>query len=206
MNPSLPPLYAILDPEQIKGRTVSSVLAALLEGGAAVIQLRAKNLPSRGFLELAREVGRQTRAGGGRFIVNDRVDIALLSNADGVHLGQEDLPLTAARKLMEEKLIGVSTHDLAQAREAERDGADYIGFGPIFGTGTKETGYAPRGLDVLREVRRAVALPIVAIGGIQEGNVKSVWQAGADSAAMISELMGAQNVEEKVRRILKLRT
>jgi thiamine-phosphate pyrophosphorylase len=204
-DPALPPLYAVLDPEQVKQRPVSSVLAALLKGETRIVQLRAKNLVARDCLELAREVRRQTAAAGCRFIVNDRVDIARISDADGVHLGQEDLPLAAARKLMGEKLVGISTHDLAQAREAERDGADYIGFGPIFGTATKETGYSARGIAMLREVRRAVALPIVAIGGIQESNVKSVWQAGADSAAMIGELMGASDVEEKVRRILKFR-
>jgi thiamine-phosphate diphosphorylase len=204
-NPALPPLYAIFDPEQFKERPASSILDALLKGGAGAVQLRAKNLTARDFLELAVEVRRQTQAAGCRFIVNDRVDIALLSHADGVHLGQEDLPLLAARKLMGEKLIGVSTHNPAQARDAERNGADYIGFGPIFGTATKETGYSARGLEMLREIRRTVALPIVAIGGIQESNVQSVWQAGADSAAMISELMGAEDIEEKVRRILKLR-
>ncbi|MGH7833936.1 MAG: thiamine phosphate synthase [Candidatus Binatia bacterium] len=201
---SLPPLYAILDPEQVKERPASSILAALLKGGAGIVQLRAKNLTARDFLELALEVRRQTAAAGCRFIVNDRVDIALISDADGVHLGQEDLPLGTARKLMGEKAIGISTHDLSQAREAEKDGADYIGFGPIFGTATKETGYSARGIDMLREMRRAVAIPIVAIGGIQESNVESVWQAGADSAAMIGELMGAEDVEEKVRRVLRL--
>lgn len=204
-DPALPPLYAILDPEQVKGRPASSVLAALLKGGAAIVQLRAKNLTAREFLELALEVRRQTAAAGCRFIVNDRADIALLSDADGVHLGREDLPLLTARNLMGKKLIGVSTHDPAQAREAEKDGADYIGFGPIFGTSTKETGYSARGLEMLREIRRAVRLPIVAIGGIQESNVESVWRAGADSAAMISEIMTAEDVDEKVRRILKLR-
>jgi thiamine-phosphate diphosphorylase len=202
---SLPPLYAILDPEQAKERRATSILAALLKGGTGAAQLRAKNFTARDFLELALEVRRETAAAGCRFIVNDRVDIALLSDADGVHLGQEDLPLATARKLMGKKLIGVSTHDPAQARDAERDGADYIGFGPIFGTATKETGYSARGIEMLREVRRAVALPIVAIGGIKESNVESVWQAGADSVAMIGELMGAEDVEQKVRRILKLR-
>jgi thiamine-phosphate diphosphorylase len=202
---ALPPLYAILDPEQAKRRPPGGILLALLKGGIKTVQLRAKNLTARDFLKLALEVRRQTAAAGCRFIVNDRVDIALISDADGVHLGQDDLPLLTARKLMGKKLIGVSTHDPAQAREAEGDGADYIGFGPIFGTATKETRYSARGIEMLREMRRAVALPIVAIGGIQESNVESVWQAGADSAAMISELMGAEDVEEKVRRILRLR-
>jgi thiamine-phosphate pyrophosphorylase len=132
------------------------------------------------------------------------VDIALASQADGVHLGQEDLPLRVARKLMGDKIVGISTHDLNQAVEAERDGADYIGFGPIFGTTTKQTGYSARGLSVLREVRSAVKIPIVAIGGITEENVAQVWDAGADAAAMIGDLMAAEDVAEKVRWILAL--
>ena len=100
-----------------------------------------------------------TRSYDCRLIVNDRVDIALACEADGVHLGQEDLPLHAARKLMGDKIIGISTHDVEQAREAERGGADYIGFGPMFGTTTKETGYSARGLEMLRQVREAVRFP-----------------------------------------------
>jgi thiamine-phosphate pyrophosphorylase len=133
------------------------------------------------------------------------VDIALASQADGIHLGQEDLLLAPARRLVGSRLIGVSTHDLPQAQEAERKGADYIGFGPIFGTATKETELSPRGLPMLKEIRRAIKIPIVAIGGITEKNVTQVWESGADSAAMISELMGANDIVEKTRRILALR-
>lgn len=157
------------------------------------------------FFGLAREIRQLSRTASSLFIVNDRVDIALAAQADGVHLGQEDLPLDIARKLMgKKKIIGISTHDLAQAQEAERGGADYIGFGPIFGTSTKETGYLPRGPAMLKEIRQAVKIPIVAIGGITEDNVSQVWEAGADSAAIISDLMGTDDVAEKVRRILSL--
>jgi thiamine-phosphate pyrophosphorylase len=199
------PLYAVLDPEQLKGRSAATVLQACLEGGISVIQLRVKNLATRDFLELAQRARAQTRAHGCLLIINDRIDIALATRADGVHLGQEDLPLKAARKLMGGKLIGISTHDLEQARAAEQDGADYIGFGPLFATGTKETGYAPRGLAMLQEIRRAVSLPIVAIGGITEANVAQVWQSGAEYAAMISDLLGAEDVGGKAKRILSLR-
>jgi thiamine-phosphate pyrophosphorylase len=119
-----------------------------------------------------------------------------------VHLGQEDLPLHAARKLMSGKIIGISTHDVEQAREAEAGRADYIGFGPIFGTATKETGYSARGLEMLRRVREVVSIPIVAIGGITEGNVKQVWQAGADSVAIISDILGADDIAAKTNCIL----
>lgn len=203
---SLPsPLYAIFDSSQARGRPPSSILRQLLDGGARILQLRAKEMAAKDCLNLAREARELCRAAGCLFIVNDRVDIALAARADGVHLGQEDLPLYVARRLLgRDKIIGISTHDLAQAREAEQGGADYIGFGPIFGTATKNTGYSARGPAMLKEIRQAVKIPIVAIGGINEKNVAQVWQAGADSAAIISDLMGAEDVAGKVRRILSL--
>lgn len=201
---SLPPLYTMLDPEQTMGRPCDQVLHALLQGGAQMIQLRVKSLAPKAFLELAHAVAPDMRAAGCRLIVNDRVDIALAVDADGVHLGQDDLPLEAARKIMGKKIIGVSTHEIAQALTAERDGADYIGFGPMFGTTTKDTGYTARGFEMLQEVRAAVKLPIVAIGGINEKNVAQVWEHGADSAAIISDILGANDIVAKVQKILKM--
>jgi len=201
----LPPLYAILDPEQTKGRAPESVLRDLLDGGAAILQLRVKTMAPSDFFQLAQRARAETRARGCKLIVNDRVDIALACDADGVHLGQDDLPLAVGRQLMGTKIVGISTHDIEQAQEAELNGADYIGFGPMFGTTTKNTGYAARGIDMLRQIRAAVKLPIVAIGGINEQNVKQVWQAGADSAAIISDILGADDPAAKVRRIASLR-
>ena len=198
----LPPLYAILDPEQTKGRSTEDVLSHLLEGGVTILQLRVKAMVPREFLDLARRVRAQTRARGCKLIVNDRIDIALACDADGVHLGQEDLPLAVGKKLMGERIVGISTHDIEQAREAERNGADYIGFGPMFGSATKDTGYNARGTDMLRQIRAAVKIPIVAIGGINEQNVQQVWQAGADSAAIISDILGADDIAAKTKRIL----
>jgi thiamine-phosphate pyrophosphorylase len=200
----LPPLYAILDPEQTKDRAPEAVLRDLLEGGAAILQLRVKTMASSDFFQLVQRARAETRTHGCKLIVNDRVDIALACHADGVHLGQEDLPLLVGRKLMAAKLVGISTHDIEQAQEAERNGADYIGFGPMFGTTTKDTGYAARGVDMLRKIRAAVKLPIVAIGGINEQNVRQVWQAGADSAAIISDILGAEDIVAKTRRIRSL--
>ena len=198
----LPPLYAILDPEQTRGRPAERVLAALLEAGVSFLQLRVKSLPPVDFLELAKQARAVTRAHGCKLIINDRVDIALACGADGVHLGQDDLPLRAGRKLMGQKIIGISTHDLDQARAAERDGADYIGFGPMFGTRTKATGYEARGPEMLQQIRRAVTLPIVAIGGITEANVQEVWQAGADSVAIIGDVLHDNDPGAKALRIL----
>ena len=198
---SLPPLYAILDPEQTRGRAPEHVLRELLSGGAKIIQLRAKKLSARAFLELAERARELTRAHGCRLIINDRVDVALSCGADGVHLGQEDLPLRAARSLLPAKIIGISTHDLEQAKQAQNGGADYIGFGPMYGTATKQTGYSARGVVMLREIRNIVRIPIVAIGGINEGNVSAVWNAGADAAAIISDILAAEDIAAKVRRI-----
>ncbi len=197
----LAPLYAILDPEQTRGRPAEQVLQELLNGGAKILQLRAKKLSARAFLELALRAHELTRVHDCRLIINDRVDVALSSGADGVHLGQEDLPLHAARLLLPQKIIGISTHDLEQAKRAQDEGADYIGFGPMYGTATKQTGYSPRGLVMLREVRAAIRIPIVAIGGISEDNVSEVWNAGADAAAIISDILAAENITAKVQRI-----
>src|SRR5581483_8634532 len=186
---ALPRLYAILDPEVAAGRAPEEALRALLDGGAAMIQLRAKSLAPRDFLELARLARAETRARGCRLIVNDRADVALACDADGVHLGQDDLPLAAARKIMGAKIVGVSTHDVAQAREAEGGGADY-------------TGYAARGIEMLGEIRAAVSLPIVAIGGITEENAPRVWRAGADSVAIISDILQAADIAAKTRRLV----
>ncbi len=200
---TLPPLYAILDPEQIKDRTIDQALRALLDAGVTILQLRAKALAANEFLEVAHAARSATAATGCRLIINDRVDIAMACAADGVHLGQDDLPLHAGRKLLGNKIIGISTHDIEQARQAERDGADYIGFGPMFGTQTKDTGYSARGTAMLKQIRAAVKIPIVAIGGINEQNVSQVWQAGADSAAIISDILGVTDIGGKIARILK---
>jgi thiamine-phosphate pyrophosphorylase len=201
----LPPLYAILDPEHTRGRPAERVLIDLLEAGVSILQLRVKSLSPVDFLELAKGARTATRAHGCQLIINDRVDIALACGADGVHLGQDDLPLSAGRKLMGQKIIGISTHDLDQARAAERAGADYIGFGPMFGTRTKATVYEARGPEMLKQIRGAVRVPIVAIGGITEENVQQVWQAGADSVAIISDILHNDDPGAKVMRILAQR-
>lgn len=199
------PLYAILDTGFCKGRAPLDILREYLSAGVKLVQLRAKDLPSNEFFALAQAARESTRRAGATLIVNDRVDIALGVGADGVHLGQDDLPLVAAKNIIANRLlVGISTHELVQANQAENCGADYIGFGPIFGTTTKQTGHSPRGLDMLREIKNAVKIPVVAIGGIKETNVVDVWKAGADSAAIISDLMGAENVAAKISRLLAM--
>jgi thiamine-phosphate pyrophosphorylase len=202
MAVSLPSLYAILDPEQIGQHAVEDVLTELLHAGVKMLQLRAKALGGKDFLALAKLARSQTEPYNCRLIVNDRVDVAMLCNADGVHLGQEDLPLEVGRRLLGNKIIGISTHNIEQARQAQTGGADYIGFGPMFGSQTKDTGYSARGIDMLTEIRATVTIPIVAIGGINEQNVSQVWRAGADSAAIISDILASRDITAKIDRIL----
>ena len=198
-------LYAIVDTAQTGGRPLVSVIDAMLAGGVSVLQLRVKDRPADEFLGLALTARERTTRAGCLFIVNDRVDIALAARADGVHLGQDDLPLEAARPLVGEMLIGISTHSLEQAEAAERGGADYIGFGPMFPTRTKETGYGSRGVAMLESVRRRVGIPIVAIGGITADNVARTWNSGADAAAMISYLTQSDDITARVKEILDLK-
>jgi thiamine-phosphate pyrophosphorylase len=195
--PSL--LYAIVDGEA-GGDELVRRTEGLLHGGARLLQLRWKRAGAAAFLAAAAECGRLAGAYGARLLINDRVDVALACGADGVHLGQSDLPLAAARSLLGPgRWIGVSTHDIEQARVAAAGGADYLGFGPVFATSTKRTGYSPRGLEGLRRVRAEVTLPVVAIGGIDFDNASEVIAAGADAVAMISALKAWPDAAEAAR-------
>lgn len=196
-------LYAIADTTQTFGQSITTVVENMLAGGVRVLQLRVKDRSSNEFFGLARTARALTSQANCLLIINDRLDIALAVDADGVHLGQEDLPITAARPLLGDKIIGVSTHSLEQAREAEQAGADYIGFGPLFGTHSKDTGYTPRGLPMLSRVQQAVQIPVVAIGGITGDNVARVWANGAAGAAMISYLT-RRDTAERVAEMLRL--
>jgi thiamine-phosphate pyrophosphorylase len=176
-----------------------------LDAGARVLQLRLKDLPARDVLAAARTIATRCRRCDATLIVNDRVDIAMLAEAHGVHLGQTDLPLAAARLLAgRELIIGISTHNVEQALAAEQGGADYIGFGPMYSGGLKHN-VAGQGLENLRAIRRAVHLPIVAIGGITEASIPEVLSAGADAAAIITDVLHAPDIAAKVRSILALR-
>lgn len=196
-------LYAIIDNSVRLDISIIEIAMKVLLGGARIIQLRGKGLSSKELLKQAREIRKLTREARAIFIVNDRADIAILSDADGVHLGQDDLPIAEARKIMGEgKVIGISTHNLEQAIKAEQEGADYIAFGPIFGTTTKADTEDAKGLEALREVRKNINIPVVSIGGINLDNMKSVLDAGADGVAVISAIVKAENIEEASRRFI----
>lgn len=168
-----------------------------------MVQYRDKSGTRRSIYDTASRLSRLVHEAGGVFIVNDYADIALAVDADGVHLGQGDLPIRHARKLMgTEYIIGLSTHSLAEALEAEAQGADYIGFGPIYPTLTKDAGPA-QGIARLAEIKRAVSVPVIAIGGIGPGNVRDVIRAGADGVAVISAILSADDPGQAAVRMLE---
>jgi thiamine-phosphate pyrophosphorylase len=184
------------------GHEPVALAGMLLDGGAAIMQLRLKDFGGRDFLAAARAIAALCHERGAILIINDRADIAHLADADGVHVGQEDLPLEAARRVVgANKIVGVSTHSIEQARAAEAGGADYIGFGAIYSGGLKNVKNA-QGLERLRAVRAAVQLPIVAIGGITESTIAGVIEAGADAAAIITDIVNSPDIPSKVRAIV----
>jgi len=194
--------YAMVDPSG--GHEPVMLAQTLLDAGARIMQLRLKDAPGRDFLAAARAIAELCRKRGAILIVNDRVDIAILADADGVHLGQQDLPLEAARRIAGMgKMIGISTHDVEQARAAEHGGADYIGFGPMYPGGLRNNA-SGMGLDQLRAIRTAVKIPIVAIGGITEARVAETLAAGADAVAIITDVVNAPDLGAKVRSILAI--
>ena len=200
MSFEIPKLYPITD-RRLSGLSHAEQVALLIEGGAAFIQLREKHLSPREFYSEAEEALKVARARGAKLIINDRADIALALGADGVHLGQDDMPPRAARALLGERaVIGFSTHNVEQAIAASRLPVDYIAVGPVFATTSKENPDPQVGLEGLRRVREAVgSVALVAIGGVTRENGPSVLDAGADSVAVIGALLGRQNPSEITR-------
>jgi thiamine-phosphate pyrophosphorylase len=188
---SFPRLYAILDVEYTSsvGRDPLTLASTFFSAGVRLIQVRSKALASGALLELSRQVVDAARPHGAIVIVNDRPDIAVLAGAAGVHVGQEDLPPDAVRCVMPDGIVGLSTHTREQFEFALATPATYLAVGPVFGTSTKNTGYAAVGLDLLTWAARRSDLPVVAIGGITLDNIAEVFAAGASSAAVISDLV-----------------
>jgi len=174
-----------------------------LQAGVKWVQYRDKDRSRRKIYEESIRLMGIIKKFDAALIVNDHPDIALAADADGVHLGQDDLPVKEARKIMGEgRTIGISTHTVEQARDADRDGADYIGFGPVFHTTTKDAG-RPRGIEMLREIKRQVRIPVVAIGGITIENIRPVLEAGADAVAVSSALLRG-DIGENAKQFLEI--
>ncbi len=201
MKGQLRGLYVIIDPEVAEGRDEVEIGREALAGGARVLQLRDKSRAKGLQFPIARDLQRLCREHEAEFIVNDHVDLALAVDADGVHLGQKDLPVTVVRRLVpREMIVGCSTNNPDEARQAEADGADYVSVGRLFPTGSKED-TRPATTETLRAVKAAVSVPVCAIGGINETNIDEVVAAGADMTAVIAAVIAAPNVREAARRL-----
>ncbi|WP_138493767.1 thiamine phosphate synthase [Paenibacillus pinistramenti] len=204
-------LYAITGEQFHPGRDMIEVMEEAILGGADIIQLRDKDAGREELLRKAKALRTLTRKHGVTFIVNDHVDIAMEADADGIHLGQGDMPLTAARRLVGDKIIGISTHNIQEALLAQQQGADYIGVGPVYPTATKAEAQ-PVTLAYVREAAARIRIPCVAIGGIKLSNVDAVLEAGVKRICAVSEIVGSsdvigtcrafiQKLEERKRRV-----
>jgi thiamine-phosphate pyrophosphorylase len=194
--------YFITDSTLSRAGNTEDVLRAVA-CGVEVVQYRNKSAESRKMYEEAmqlREICSEVL-----FLINDRIDIALATNADGVHLGQTDIPCIVARKMLgPEKIIGITVHNLAEAKEAQTSGADYLGISPIFHTNTKLDAGKPAGIALIEEIRKQVSIPLIAIGGINHSNASEVIKAGADGLCAISCVVAKENVDEEIKKFQKL--
>jgi thiamine-phosphate pyrophosphorylase len=197
-----PSLYVVLDRLSAKGRSLEEILDAAIAGGCRMVQLREKEWPSGRLLPLAERLRDRCGRAGVTYIVNDRVDLAVAVGADGVHLGQDDLPIAAARALLRPGMVlGRSTHSVAQARDAQAEGADYIAVGSMFPTQTKPD-FQLVGPELIRTIRPGTTTPLVGIGGVTRDNVARVIRAGADGVAVISAVCGAPDPAAATRDFL----
>jgi thiamine-phosphate pyrophosphorylase len=195
-------LYLVTDRVLSGGRPLEKIVRESVAGGVSVVQLREKNVGTREFLDQAFVLRQVASELGIPLIINDRVDIALACGADGVHLGQEDMPCAFARRIVGgDMTIGVSVSTADEALEAEADGADYLGVGPLFATATKPDAQPATGIGVLRAIRRAVRVPLVGIGGITETNAGAVISAGADGVAVVSAIIASPDPGAAARAI-----
>ena len=196
-------LYVIIDPKLSLNPNLDEVVSSALEGGAQMIQFRDKESSDEEFLVLAQRIKKITEKKKNLFIINDRVNIAKSIDADGVHLGQDDMPLKEARGILgQEKIIGISTSNLEEALEAEKQGADYVGLGPIFQTGSKEI-KGTIGTEMLKLVLGRVKIPVFPIGGINLSNIDQVVQAGSRRIAVISAVIAQKEVKKAAWELLE---
>jgi thiamine-phosphate pyrophosphorylase len=198
-------LYVVTDRALSNGLSESEVAELAFAGGADAVQLRMKDADDKDILEQANSIKRIADEYAGLFIINDRVDIAILSDADGVHLGQSDISVAEARKLLgEDKLIGASVHSIEEAEAAIDAGADYLSVGAIFNTSTKKDAVQGIGLDLIFEIKQKFDIPLIGIGGINRGNISDVIKAGADGAAVVSAAVSQPDIKKAVHDLRDL--
>ena len=195
-------LYLVTDRDLSGGRPTIDIVEAAVKGGVTCVQLREKDCSTREFIEQAQTIRDRLQALAIPLIINDRLDVAMAVKADGVHLGQTDMPLEMARAIVKETmLIGISAESVQDAVEAERGGADYLGVSPIYATPTKTDTAPPLGLEGLRQIDKTVDLPLVGIGGLNQDNAGEVIRSGADGVAVVSAIVAAGNPEQAARNL-----
>ena len=197
-------LYPVVSSEFCAGRSVETVISAIAEGGAKVVQLREKNLSDAALFALACRVRQITGAHGMLLIIDDRLDIALACGADGVHLGQDDLPVATAVKLAPELLIGSSTHNAGEIAAALRAGTGYLNIGPIYPTNTKSVACGALGVELFKQLKTAVTCPFSVMGGIKAHHIPELTGLGAKHIAMVTEITTAPDIASRVRELLKM--
>ena len=194
-------IYPVTCQELSEGRSNLEVLDAVLAGGAKIIQLREKDWDKKKIFELAVEFRKRTLAQKAILIINDHLDIALAAEADGVHLGQDDLPISAARKIAPDIILGASSHSLEEALKAEKDGADYVNIGPIFPTKTKKKLTRFIGPEAIAEISPKIGIPFTVMGGINQDNIQDVLKKGANRIAMVTGITRATDIADIVRKL-----
>ncbi len=197
-------LYGVVGAGYTGNRTLEQAVEESIKGGVTVVQLREKSLTGREFYELAKRIKAITARCGIPLIINDRIDIALAVDADGVHLGQDDMPAAVARKLLGSKILGVSAHSVEEAKQAQADGADYLGVGAVFPTATKSDIAGVLHPGGLEQMARSVELPVVGIGGIGHGNVEQLLGTGIAGVAVISAIYTQPDIRESARQMREL--
>ncbi len=198
-------LYLVTDRGLSRGRTTQHIVEAALRGGVTCVQLREKTCSTREFIIQALSIKDHLKRHNVPLIINDRIDIAQAVNADGVHLGQSDMPIEMAKAILKDSMIiGISAESLKDAVQAEKDGADYIGVSPIYATPTKTDTAPPLGLEGLREMRKSVKIPLVGIGGLNRENAGEVIKNGADGVAVVSAIVAADDPEKAARELSKI--
>lgn len=195
-------LYAVTDRSWLNGKPLTEATDKALKGGVTLLQLREKNMPEADFIKSAQEIKQICQKHGVPLIINDNVNVALAVDADGVHLGQGDMPVSEARQILgKNKIIGITAKTVKQARNAEKNGADYLGSGAVFGTSTKSDAKKME-LETLRKITSAVKIPVAAIGGITAENVTQLKNTGISGAAVVSGIFAEDDIEEASRRLL----
>ncbi len=198
-------LYLVTDRNLSQGRSIIEVVKSAVNGGVTIVQLREKSATTLDFYQSAKQIKSFLDKKGIPLIINDRIDIALAVDADGVHLGQDDMPLPIARKVLgKDKIIGISVNNVEEAKRAEQESADYLGLSPVFPTPTKTDTSEPIGIERIPAIRNAVSIPLVGIGGLNIHNAAEVIKAGCDGIAVVSAIVSAENPEIAAKELLDI--